>query len=191
MSGLSVKKRALPYLPRLEQRNTLDVDLLVIHCTELPDLGTAREYAERIHYTTTVTGNSGHFYIDRDGSTEQWVPIERIAHHVVGYNHRSIGVELVNRGRYPDWLNSDSQQMTEHYPVPQLDSLIGLIGLLCSRLPQLTWLAGHEQLDREQVPASDKPDQLVYRKRDPGPLFPWKKILRAPGLSGLLQRFPE
>ena len=37
---------ALPYESRLEQRPLSQVDLVVIHCTELPDLATAREYGE-------------------------------------------------------------------------------------------------------------------------------------------------
>ena len=37
----------LPYEDRLEQRPDAQVDLVVIHCTELPDLATAREYGER------------------------------------------------------------------------------------------------------------------------------------------------
>ena len=43
-----------------------DVDLVVIHCTELPDLAIAREYGERVLHDNG-SGNSGHFYIDRDG----------------------------------------------------------------------------------------------------------------------------
>ena len=37
----------LPYEERLAQRPDAQVDLVVIHCTELPDMATAREYGER------------------------------------------------------------------------------------------------------------------------------------------------
>ena len=144
---------------------------MVIHCTELPDLAAARDYGERIHYEESRTGNSGHFYIDRDGATQCWVPVERIAHHVRAYNERSIGIELVNTGRWPDWFASTGRIMTESYPETQLESL--------------RWIAGHEDLDRAMTTASDDPKQLVRRKSDPGPMFPWPDILE----STTLRRF--
>ncbi len=64
----------LPYVERLDQRPPEAITLVVIHSTELPDLATAREYGEIVHYADSGTGNSGHFYVDRDGSTQQWVP---------------------------------------------------------------------------------------------------------------------
>ena len=68
MTELSIHDWPLPYEPRLAARMSTDIDLVVIHCTELPDLATAREYGERIRYAETQTGNSGHYYIDRDGA---------------------------------------------------------------------------------------------------------------------------
>jgi N-acetylmuramoyl-L-alanine amidase len=112
----------LPYEERLRQRPDAQVDLVVIHCTELPDLAMAREYGERVLYDSGA-GNSGHYYIDRDGSVLLFVHPGRIAHHCRGYNDRSIGIELVNSGRYPDWLDSRQQEMREAYPQAQLDAL--------------------------------------------------------------------
>lgn len=183
----TIVENPLPYATRLDERDPSVIDLVVIHCTELPDLATAREYGERIHYPASGTGNSGHFYIDRDGRTEAWVPMSRVAHHVRGRNGRSIGIELVNRGRFPDWYHSGHQEMTEAYCEAQLMALGALLDRLCRHLPALRWVAGHEQLDRERVPASDDPTLRVFRKRDPGPLFPWPRILA--GTS--LQRLPE
>ncbi|MEJ2534352.1 MAG: N-acetylmuramoyl-L-alanine amidase [Gammaproteobacteria bacterium] len=178
-------QRPLRYADRLVARDAGRIDLAVIHCTELPDLEMAREYGERIHYAATGTGNAGHFYVDRDGTTEQWVPLARVAHHVRGWNERSVGIELVNRGRYPDWLHSQRQQMTEPYTEAQLDALLALLRTLRERLPGLRFIAGHEVLDRDTVPASDDPERLVRRKRDPGPLFPWERVLAASGLEPL------
>jgi len=166
----------LPYVERLEPRPLAQVDLVVVHCTELPDLATAREYGERVLYPSG-TGNSGHYYIDRDGSVVRYVPEDRIAHHVRGHNPRAVGIELVNRGRWPHWLDSRHQAMDEPYPEAQVRALVALLRALAATLPALRFIAGHEDLDREQVPATDAPALLVPRKRDPGPLFPWERVL--------------
>jgi N-acetylmuramoyl-L-alanine amidase len=175
----------LPYEDRLEPRPLSDVDLVVVHCTELPDLDTAREFGERILYPGSATGNSGHWYIDRDGDTVRYVRPERIAHHVRGYNARAIGVELVNRGRWPDWLDSRRQSFDEPYPDVQVDALLRLLEDLQSSLPALRWIAGHEDLDTASAPASDDPAVRVPRKRDPGPLFPWPRVMAATTLQRL------
>ncbi len=175
--------RPLPYQCSLPPRPLPEIDLLVVHCTELPDLETARAYGERLLYPQSASGNSGHFYIDRDGAVEQWVDPGRIAHHVRGFNPRSIGVELVNLGRYPDWFHSRHQQMTEQYPEPQIAALLALVALLRSTLPRLRWIAGHADLDSEWVVASDDDTLQIRRKLDPGPLFPWPKVLQQCGLE--------
>jgi N-acetylmuramoyl-L-alanine amidase len=173
----------LPYCDRLEARSLKTIDLVVIHCTELPDLATAREYGERIHHPGSGTGNAGHYYLEPSGRVHQWVPLDRIAHHVRGYNSGSIGIELCNPGRFPDWFDSRRQRMTAPYPDAQVDALLALLRDLCDTLPALTRISGHEVLDTEQVPASNDHDQRVYRKRDPGPMFPWSRVLAATRLA--------
>ena len=173
---LPVIDAPLPYVDRLEHRAPDRIDMVVVHCTELPDLATAREYGERILHPSG-TGNSGHYYIDRDGTVLRYVPEDRIAHHVRGLNPRSIGIELVNAGRYPHWLDSRHQSMDEPYPDAQVEALVALLHELAARLPTLRHIAGHEDLDRERVPASDDPSLQVHRKLDPGPLFPWTRVL--------------
>jgi len=175
----SVRIAPLPYEDSLEARAIEQIALVVIHCTELPDLAMAREFGERILHADSQTGNSGHFYIDRDGSIVRYVRPERVAHHVRGCNPRSIGIELVNIGRYPDWLDSRHQAMEEPYTDAQIAALIALLNSLRDELPNLQWIAGHEELDTARVPASDDADKTVARKRDPGPLFPWKRVLDA------------
>jgi N-acetylmuramoyl-L-alanine amidase len=166
----------LPYVNQLAVRNVEDIDLVVIHCTELPDLETARQYGERVLYVDSGSGNSGHYYIDRDGRVSRFVPVERVAHHTRGFNPRSIGIELVNRGRYPDWMDSRRQTMTEPYPEPQLAALEALLKDLQREIPALKRIAGHEDLDTATEPASDDPGKRVRRKRDPGELFPWPRF---------------
>jgi len=164
----------LPYESRLPERSPDEIDLVVIHCTELPDLAMAREYGERVLYDSGA-GNSGHYYIDRDGSVLCYVDPLRVAHHTRGYNPRSIGIELVNTGRYPDWFHSARQTMTEPYPERQIAALRALLDHLVERFPSLRHIAGHEDLDTAMVPASDDPENEVPRKRDPGPQFPWAR----------------
>ena len=172
----------LPYVAQLDPRSLAQVDLVVIHCTELPDLAAAREYGERVLYDSG-TGNSGHYYIDRDGTVLRYVPDDRIAHHVRGMNRRAIGIELVNTGRFPHWLDSRHQAMTEPYPQAQLDALSALLAQLREAFPALRQIAGHEDLDRARLPASDDPSREIARKCDPGPLFPWERVLAGAGLE--------
>ena len=101
----------------------------------------------------------------------------RIAHHARGFNERSIGIELVNRGRFPEWLHSRRQQMDEPYTQQQIDRLAELIRWLCSTMDRLQKIAGHEDLDMEYVPAADDASLRVRRKLDPGPLFPWNQLI--------------
>ena len=177
MADLAVHDWPLPYVDQLALRSREAVTLVVIHCTELPDLATAREYGERLLYAESGTGNSGHFYIDRDGRVHQFVPVTRVANHTRGYNPQSVGIELVNTGRYPHWFDSRHQQMTEPYTTEQIAALRGLIERLRGELPNLTDIAGHEDLDTAEVEASDDAGTRVFRKRDPGPMFPWSEVL--------------
>lgn len=181
---LTVHDLPLPYVDRLPERPAAVVERVVIHCTELPDLAMAREYGERVLHASG-TGNSGHYYIDRDGIVLRYVPGTRIAHHVRGHNADSIGIELVNTGRYPDWFDTRCQRMTEPYPAAQIDALLALLAQLRDEFPGLRRIAGHEDLDTDTIPASDDPAQQVRRKLDPGVCFPWDAIVPACGLQRL------
>lgn len=175
----------LPYVDALTARPTSGIDLVVVHCTELPDLAMAREYGARVLYPASGTGNSGHYYIDRDGGIVEYVPPERIAHHTRGYNPRSIGIELVNTGRWPHWLDARHQAMDEAYTEAQVEALTALLDDLRARIPALARIAGHEDLDLDEVEATDDPALTVRRKRDPGPKFPWERVLAATPLQRL------
>jgi N-acetylmuramoyl-L-alanine amidase len=174
---VNIRQRKLAYNPLLSKRSLADINLIVIHCTELPDLNHAREFGEKVLYDSG-TGNSGHFYIDRDGHIEQWVSLERVAHHVKGHNQNSIGIELVNSGRYPHWYHSAHQNPTEHYPEDQITALIKLINHLTGQLSELKHIVGHEDLDQRQVPSDNDKRIMVARKIDPGHLFPWQTIMQ-------------
>ena len=161
----------LPYTSQLAERDFAGVDLVVIHCTELPDLATARSYGERELYDDG-TGNSGHYYIDRSGATYNFVPDHRIAHHTRGFNPRSIGIELINIGRFPDWFDSRHQAMDEPYTATQIASLKGLLDalthVLCTRsLDRILYLLKVDAsllsnfLERLSTP--ERGDQLIGR----------------------------
>lgn len=190
LPGPAIAIRPLAYVGRLDARPLEAVRRIVLHCTELPDLAMARTWGERIVHDSG-TGNSGHYYVDRDGRIECWVPPERVAHHVRGHNADTIGIELVNDGRWPDWYHSRRQQPTQAYPPGQIAALVGLLDWLRRRLPALQGLAGHEDLDTAIVAASDDPSLAVRRKIDPGPLFPWPEVLAASGLPRLAPPIPD
>lgn len=179
---LTIHDQPLPYVDQLPERPNGAVELVVIHCTELPDLATARSYGEKALYYNG-SGNSGHYYIDRDGAVYRYVPGTRVANHVRGYNTQSIGIELVNLGRYPHWWDSRHQQMTQSYTAAQIAALRALLSRLRHDFPNLHQIAGHEDLDTALIPASDDPSLEIHRKLDPGPLFPWPEVLDGSGLS--------
>ncbi|MFC5435553.1 N-acetylmuramoyl-L-alanine amidase [Rhodanobacter umsongensis] len=182
--SLSIRDQPLPYVDVLPERSAGAVELVVIHCTELPDLATAREYGEKVLHPSGA-GNSGHYYIDRDGAIYRYVPGTRVANHVRGHNPGSIGIELVNLGRYPQWWDSRHQQMTEPYGEAQIAALNALLAQLRAEFPNLRQIAGHEDLDTALMPSSDDPALQVRRKLDPGPRFPWTDIVPACGLQRL------
>ena len=179
---MKIKNNLLSYNNKLETRDLSIVDTLVIHCTELPNLELAREFGEEIHYASG-TGNSGHFYIDKDGQVEQWVKINRIAHHVSSHNQNSIGIELSNLGRFPHWHKTTSQIMYDDYPEAQINTLNKLIIHLEKQVPSLKYITGHEDLDKRTIPSSDNPEILIRRKMDPGHLFPWEHVLQSTQLE--------
>jgi N-acetylmuramoyl-L-alanine amidase len=166
----------LPYNENLEIRDVNALNLIVIHCTELPTLALAREFGERVLYQESETGNSGHYYIDRDGQVYRYIEDNRVARHVIGYNENSIGIEIVNSGRYPKWFFANSQVPVEPYNEEQIHSVKELLRYLKEKYPSIAQVARHSDLDLQRIPAEDDPSVEIRRKIDPGPLFPWNEI---------------
>jgi N-acetylmuramoyl-L-alanine amidase len=181
--GLQIKDHKLPYWQNLTSRSTDDLNMVVIHATELTDMAEAREYGERVLYEESGTGASGHYYIDRDGSIEQYVPDYRIANHTSGWNKKTISIELINLGRYPDWFHTDHQVMKEPYPDAQIDALIKLVNEFKLRYPTIEYTEGHEDLDRRMMASDNDPERDVPRKMDPGEHFPWHRFIQETGLK--------
>jgi N-acetylmuramoyl-L-alanine amidase len=167
------------YNDSLQVRDPSVITTIVFHCTELPTLPDARQVAEESALKETKGwGNCAHFYIDRDGQIYRYVEEERIAHHVAHHNTESIGIELVNSGRYPSWFSSKDQVPREPYTEAQICAVVELMGFLKTRFPNLSQIARHSDLDKRVVPAEDNPAVKIRRRIDPGPLFPWKQIQR-------------
>lgn len=177
-----VMDNKLPYWAKLNARTTEELNMIVIHATELTDMAEAREYGERVLYEESGTGASGHYYIDRDGSIQQYVPDNRIAHHTSGWNSKTLSVELINLGRYPNWYHSDHQVMQEPYTEAQIEALIALTNRLTSEYPSIKYTQGHEDLDTRMIAAENDPNKQVPRKMDPGKHFPWDRYLAGTGL---------
>ncbi|ODS31876.1 MAG: N-acetyl-anhydromuranmyl-L-alanine amidase [Candidatus Scalindua rubra] len=168
----------LSYNNLLKVRDLSSIDIIVFHCTELPTLADARKEGEKIiPGRKEKCGNSGHYYIDRDGQIYRFIEDNRIAYHVISHNDHSIGIEIVNIGRYPDWYSTKNQIPTEEYTKAQIDSTVELLAFLKKKIPSLKTIKQHFELDNQMVISSDKPNIKVSRKIDPGPLFPWAKIV--------------
>ena len=106
-----------------------------------------------------------HYMIGRDGALRKSIPENQIGHHVVGHSERSIAIELVNDGDGRD-----------PFPPEQLGVLVKLLRDITTR----------HQIPRERVVRHSDLDQSVLwcnrqmrRKVDPGPAFPYDKVLYA------------
>ncbi|WP_424890074.1 N-acetylmuramoyl-L-alanine amidase [Streptomyces sp. XH2] len=162
---------------RLPERRLDAVTAVVLHATELPGFEEALQVAEETaRESESGRGVCGHLYIDRDGTVHQLVPVERVAQHVQGHNTPSIGIELINRGRYPRWFDAGHQTPTEPFPPAQVRALMDVLRTLRTDCPRLTDLYRHSDLDTALVPAEDRPEVKVHRRIDPGPLFPWADV---------------
>ena len=134
-------------------------NLIVVHFTE--------ENSVEQSLNTLRTQNSGgrvsaHYLVGKDGHIYQLVSDRDRAWQagagswgtITELNSASIGIEIDNDGHSP-------------FPDAQVDSVLALLGDLCTRLhiPRQS-VIGHQDL-------------APTRKPDPGPLFPWKRLAEA------------
>jgi N-acetylmuramoyl-L-alanine amidase len=168
-----IRVRLLPWVSHLESRPVDTVTTVVLHATEEPTLQDARRIAEKSDKLV-----SGHYYVDRDGTIQLWVPIDRVAHHAAEHNRSSIGIEIVNLGRYPNHFSVAAQSPTEVFPEKQIQCVENLLSYLHREFSRLSDLFRHTDLDQRMVPASDNPSAMVRHRIDPGPMFPWERVKR-------------
>ena len=94
------------------------------------------------------------------------------ASHAIGWNQRSIGIELVNNGDHRD-----------PFPQVQLDALVRLAREIRRRHPAiaLARVLRHSDVDHTNFPAAEfgVGCTAFRRKLDPGDAFPWDEFKRA------------
>ena len=142
----------------------IPVDLVVLHYTGMP----AAE-AALARLCDPASGVSAHYLIDEAGAVHRLVDEGRRAWHAgvaswagdADVNGRSIGIELANPGHEFGYVP---------FPEAQLDALERLLGDICER----------RRIDPARVVGHS--DVAPLRKRDPGELFPWRR-LAAKGLA--------
>ena len=136
----------------------VEVDLLVLHYTELP----LQESLDVLSDPVRPLKVSAHYVLAEDGTLYRLVPEERTAWHAgrsywrgrEALNASSIGIEIVN-------LHGDRHD----YPQKQVEALIKLCHDIIARHPAIQ--------PRNVVGHSDIAPQ---RKIDPGLRFPWAKL---------------
>ncbi|MFH1095047.1 MAG: peptidoglycan recognition family protein [Candidatus Micrarchaeota archaeon] len=75
---------------------------------------------------------SSHFGIAKDGETWQFVPLDIVSVHAVGYMHNSISFELVAK-RPRDVTDA------------QVEKLVDMVAWLCQQYPSIEFVFGHDE----------------------------------------------
>lgn len=161
------------------------VDAIIVHSLGGPDceggkqvfheiIGDARYWVERFRTLPLV---SIHYVIGRDGDVQAGIPEDRAASHAIGWNQRSIGIELVN--------NADGK---DPFPQVQIDALVALVHAIRTRHPAISdeRILRHSDVDHSMFPAAKFGVACTQyrRKLDPGDAFPWAAFKTAVGESG-------
>lgn len=161
------------------------VDAVIVHSLGGPDCSNGSRFFKQIDGDASTWARtfaklplvSIHYVIDREGVVESVIPEAMAASHAVGWNQRSIGIELVNNGDGVD-----------PFPRPQIGALLRLIESIRSRHPDVAVerVLRHSDVDRTTFSAArhGRRCSAFRRKLDPGDAFPWDDFKRT-----LAQRF--
>ena len=156
------------------------VDAIIVHSLGGPDCHDGRRFYRRIDgdaRTWIATFRrlpivSIHYVVGRDGRIEIGVPESEAATHAVGWNQRSIGIELVNNG-----------DGTDPFSAAQIEALVRLVREIRGRHPAVTAdrIYRHSDIDHSTFPAARFGEACTQfrRKEDPGKAFPWAAFLAA------------
>jgi N-acetyl-anhydromuramyl-L-alanine amidase AmpD len=116
-------------------------DYIVIHCAATPakmDIG-AKEISEW-HKARGFSEIGYHFVIRRDGSRETGRNINAVGAHVVGYNHKSVGICLVGG------MDRDNKKPENNFTKEQFATLNLTLKELHDEFPRAV-IVGHRDLD--------------------------------------------
>ena len=156
------------------------VDAIVVHSLGGPDClngtvfhrqieGSAAEWAA---FFTRLPGVSIHYVVDRSGAIATSLPEDQVASHAIGWNQRSISIELVNNGDGRD-----------PFPDAQMSALLRLVREIAQRHPALRVenFRRHSDVDLSTFPERRHGAACTRfrRKLDPGDAFPWDAFLAA------------
>jgi N-acetylmuramoyl-L-alanine amidase len=109
-------------------------------------------------------GVSIHYIVGTDGEVAQSVPEGEVAYHAIGHNEGSVGIEMINRG--------DGR---EQFPEAQVAAMVGLVaGIMRRHGLGVAQVKRHSDVDPSTIQCAG---QMVRRKQDPGPAFPWDRFL--------------
>lgn len=150
------------------------IDALIIHSLGGPDCRDGRRFFKQIDggasfwakTFASLPGVSIHYVVGRDGTVVAAVPEDLAASHAIGWNQRSIGIELVNNG-----------DGTDPFSTAQLAALIKLSREIRQRHPDvaLEHVLRHSDVDHTMFPVETFGAGCAQyrRKLDPGEAFPW------------------
>ena len=156
------------------------VDAVIVHSLGGPDCQQGTRFFRRIvgdarAWITTFARLpivSIHYVVGRDGAVAAGIPEAEAASHAVGWNQRSIGIELVNNGDGAD-----------PFPAAQVAALRQLVAGIRARHPAVTpeRVLRHSDVDRTTFPAARHGEACTAfrRKLDPGEAFPWDAFTAA------------
>lgn len=106
-----------------------------------------------------------HHIVDRAGTVVSSIPEDQVAHHAIGHNSTSIGIELVNSG---------SGQ--EPYPEAQISALINLVKAIQQRWSiESGSIKRHSDVDTRTFTCGG---MEVKAKQDPGANLKWPILER-------------
>lgn len=116
-------------------------DYLVIHCSATPaKMDVGLEEITDWHKQRGFKTVGYHYIIRRDGRVEKGRPVFEIGAHVVGYNHKSVGICMVGG------TDKDNKQPEDNFTQAQWDALYPLLVSLHAIYPKAV-IVGHRDLD--------------------------------------------